>query len=477
MPSGPWLVWLVLAVLAACSCGSEAADTEASGSEAAATEASGSDTESPALASDTVASSPAADATEDQAAGTEAEGRLEPIPVRLPIIPPVALPDISELTETGDAVAAKLGDLVDPGGGVELVSVSCADDGLQYSGSLTGDDLFAIDQDGSGRYREESEEGLVTLSVDDDGAGRFYDSTGNGLVTIEVDGDGSGEYYREVAGGLVTIKVDNEGAGEYYDSRDNQVLTVLLNGDGSGEYYRKTEDTLTTVRASADDAGEFYQQIPDLGTITLEVANDDGWELNVVESSRRTRVKVRADGSGDYVVSGLNSIEFSFDAEGRASDAGYVIELPDPPRFSAARRFPPLGRLGSLAPPCATVIRFDSALLFDFNEWELRDDTAELIDQVVTAVEEVGSPIEVVGHTDAIGDDESNMELSIRRAQAVADALRGAGMTVQAEVVGLGESQPVAANENPDGTDNPTGRSQNRRVEIIIPESAAEADG
>jgi OmpA-OmpF porin, OOP family len=33
---------------------------------------------------------------------------------------------------------------------------------------------------------------------------------------------------------------------------------------------------------------------------------------------------------------------------------------------------------------------------------------------------------------------------------------------------GLGETRPVAPNPNPDSSDNPTGRQQNRRVEVVI---------
>ena len=36
------------------------------------------------------------------------------------------------------------------------------------------------------------------------------------------------------------------------------------------------------------------------------------------------------------------------------------------------------------------------------------------------------------------------------------------------QAVGLGEAQPVTPNELPDGTDNPAGRQQNRRAEIVL---------
>ncbi|MEE6257452.1 OmpA family protein [Plantactinospora sonchi] len=75
--------------------------------------------------------------------------------------------------------------------------------------------------------------------------------------------------------------------------------------------------------------------------------------------------------------------------------------------------------------------------------------------------------VRIDGHTDAIGDDASNRELSRRRAEAVRDVLREAlaGTALDFEVHGHGESRPVAPNVR-DGRDNPAGRARNRRVEI-----------
>jgi outer membrane protein OmpA-like peptidoglycan-associated protein len=39
---------------------------------------------------------------------------------------------------------------------------------------------------------------------------------------------------------------------------------------------------------------------------------------------------------------------------------------------------------------------------------------------------------------------------------------------IQFQTKGYGESKPVAPNTKPDGSDNPEGRAQNRRVEIKI---------
>lgn len=71
--------------------------------------------------------------------------------------------------------------------------------------------------------------------------------------------------------------------------------------------------------------------------------------------------------------------------------------------------------------------------------------------------------LEVEGHTDSVGSDEYNQELSERRAQAVRDYLVQEGIasrTITAR--GLGKNTPVASNDTPEG------RQQNRRVELVL---------
>ena len=68
------------------------------------------------------------------------------------------------------------------------------------------------------------------------------------------------------------------------------------------------------------------------------------------------------------------------------------------------------------------------------------------------------------GHTDNYGDEGYNQKLSERRAESVAAVFREAGMpAANIEVRGLGMSKPVADNKTR------AGRSENRRVAIIVP--------
>ncbi len=77
--------------------------------------------------------------------------------------------------------------------------------------------------------------------------------------------------------------------------------------------------------------------------------------------------------------------------------------------------------------------------------------------------------IKINGHADALGLDDYNSALSARRAQTVRNALTALGVSAdQIVATGLGASVPLSPNFKPDGSDNPSGRSQNRRSEIYL---------
>lgn len=77
--------------------------------------------------------------------------------------------------------------------------------------------------------------------------------------------------------------------------------------------------------------------------------------------------------------------------------------------------------------------------------------------------------IRINGHADALGTDQYNKGLSDGRAEAIRKALIGMGVSPDQVITeAFGESKPRRPNFNPDGTDNPTGRSQNRRAEVYL---------
>jgi outer membrane protein OmpA-like peptidoglycan-associated protein len=112
-------------------------------------------------------------------------------------------------------------------------------------------------------------------------------------------------------------------------------------------------------------------------------------------------------------------------------------------------------------------IKLPSDVLFEFGESELTQAAQAALDGVEDQIGSAEGTITIEGHTDAVGDDASNQLLSQARAASVQAALQeGLGGASTFSAVGFGESRPVAPNTNPDGSDDPDGRAQNRRVEI-----------
>lgn len=108
--------------------------------------------------------------------------------------------------------------------------------------------------------------------------------------------------------------------------------------------------------------------------------------------------------------------------------------------------------------------------LFEFDKSNLNKDATETLKVLGPLIVKQGKhPIQIEGHTDAIGSFEYNQALSEKRAQSVREwLLKNSFVTAQTTVVGYGKNRPIAANYNRDGSDNPEGRRLNRRVEIVI---------
>jgi outer membrane protein OmpA-like peptidoglycan-associated protein len=101
---------------------------------------------------------------------------------------------------------------------------------------------------------------------------------------------------------------------------------------------------------------------------------------------------------------------------------------------------------------------------FDVNSATIRSESSTTLDEIGSMLQQHPDlRISIEGHTDADGDDASNLDLSERRAAAVKDRLVAEyGIDPsRLESVGLGETVPVADNASAEG------KQQNRRVELV----------
>lgn len=110
------------------------------------------------------------------------------------------------------------------------------------------------------------------------------------------------------------------------------------------------------------------------------------------------------------------------------------------------------------------IVRMPEAILFATDsaslKSQLRSDLFVLADSLNAYPDTV---VTITGHTDNTGAASYNQLLSERRAQSVASVLVSGGVASgRLNVVGAGESRPIATNQTADG------RAQNRRVDITI---------
>ena len=112
----------------------------------------------------------------------------------------------------------------------------------------------------------------------------------------------------------------------------------------------------------------------------------------------------------------------------------------------------------------ATVLSFKDPINFRSNSDEIESVSYPQIKQVAQALKNYpNAKIRVEGYTDSIGDAAYNVDLSQRRAKAVAMELVNNGVAAEnVSFIGYGEKNPVATNKTA------AGRAQNRRVELEV---------
>ena len=110
------------------------------------------------------------------------------------------------------------------------------------------------------------------------------------------------------------------------------------------------------------------------------------------------------------------------------------------------------------------VLTMPDAITFDFARSDVKPQFYGVLNNLGATLNQYPQTrIQIAGHTDDVGSDASNMQLSQARASSVRSYLASVGVdAARMQAVGYGESRPIADNS----TDY--GRAQNRRVEITL---------
>ncbi|HVY82809.1 MAG TPA: OmpA family protein [Steroidobacteraceae bacterium] len=110
------------------------------------------------------------------------------------------------------------------------------------------------------------------------------------------------------------------------------------------------------------------------------------------------------------------------------------------------------------------VLNMPGNITFATGSADLNSSFFGVLDSVALVLKEYDKTIiDVAGHTDSVGSDQTNQALSERRANTVGQYLRSKGIQEnRIATIGYGKSRPIASNDTPDG------RQQNRRVELTL---------
>ena len=382
--------------------------------------ACGSDTKPAAESSakpSTVATASAKSAASSSASVTAAVPGLKA--GEIPAVPVFSIPSIGVFAQNSDKAIIESTKQLSTVPGISVSPAKCDGNGV-----VSGSTILS----GSGAGVTSSDSGSVINS----GAGAGVIT--EGPVSIVYGGEGSGTYTNSETGENITVSSD--GSGTY----KSKTLSINVSSDGSGTY--DNSETGVKINISSTGSGTYE------------------------DTKNNIKYNNNGNGGGTYTSSTLNIIN---NGDGTALVNGQSVKAEKLPPVAKVGKFP---KVESLKPvkSCGTVITLQDGVLFDFGKYDLRPEAKATLTKLATVLNQAKVPAaQINGHTDSIGDDAFNQDLSEKRASAVATQLKADGVTANLQTHGYGKTQPVADNTNADGSDNPAGRQANRRVEIYIP--------
>lgn len=251
-------------------------------------------------------------------------------------------------------------------------------------------------------------------------------------------------------GDEVTQSPPNE-KGEYGTQPEDNSLFGRAYKTLPGDFGKKMEVYLVddngdiVYTTTTDENGEFvFENLPvDHNYILKFNTNDPEMKVVMLDEGGNEKGEATVDESGDFNYNYLAPKE-EFISLLTLNDAVIKIKVED------------------------QLIKF--AVYFEYDSDQLTKSSIEELQKVILLMKKnphIG--LKISGFTDNKGSDKYNLRLSEKRAQAVVKHLVNNDISAsRLSAKGYGETNFVAPNTYPDGSDNPVGRQKNRRTEITI---------
>ncbi len=383
-------------------------------------------------------------------------------------------------------------------GGYDVFSTELLEDGtwsevtnLGYPVNTTGDDVFYFPSvDGKrayfSSYREggKGEQDIYMLTYDPGspvqdnapalaiykGVSKYLDgSVIKDLLIRIVDvntGEKFGEYRSNVETGKFLFVLEAGKTYEInYESNDNVVIEVIR-VDENGVVTKIKEvteiDGVLVVRDVSEDA------LLDLATTNATIETNSTTTVTAVETnSTTTDVTIETNSTTTDTAVETNSTitDAAIETNSTTADISSESNIDDTAESHEGLTQTEMNNTLNTGESLAI-----NSVMFVYDQVKLIEESKPELDKIVSYMNEYKDVKLVInGHTDSRGEASYNDWLSSARANRIRNYLTKAGISYsRMETHGYGESKPIADNQNSDGSDNPSGRQKNRRVEFIV---------
>ncbi len=338
------------------------------------------------------------------------------------------------------------------------------------------------DSDGLNDYVEVVKYRSNPLLADTDGDGlldaqEVLDYRTN-VAEIDTDADGLNDR-EEIALGTNPREVDTDrddlSDGEEVRTAKTNPLARDTDGDGLSDFEEIRAYYTDALKSDTDGDGlTDFEEVAQLSTSPLKTDTDGDALADYVEVRTIGTHPLRRDSDGDGIPDAIDKCPNAAETRNGVDDEDGCPDVGE-------RSVPALAQLAQPASLAGgtegdTRMRVDTVVVreggvftlfgvnFEVAKAVLRPESMPILDmnaKLFSMYPELR--VEVRGHTDADGDERHNEDLSLRRAQTVADYLVTQGIARERITVkGFGESAPIVSNNTA------VGKARNRRIEFFI---------
>jgi outer membrane protein OmpA-like peptidoglycan-associated protein len=227
------------------------------------------------------------------------------------------------------------------------------------------------------------------------------------------------------------------------------------------------------ARLAAQAQQQAAQAEAEKSRIAAEQAARERAEAEVAKSAAQVQQQAAQADAEKSRIAAAQAAAATAQAEADAEKARKAVR--DAEAEKAALRAQLLNQLNSILQTQDTargLIVNMSDVLFDTGSYTLKPGAREKLAKISgVLLSHPGLSMQIEGHTDSVGTDEFNQQLSERRSGMVRDFLVDQGVAASTITArGFGKTQPVATNDTPEG------RQRNRRVDLVVNGADIDAD-